>query len=229
VIDYVAEKSDLALCVAPQTSSAWKLAYTLSPNCVGTSMEQPRIVEGDLRIGWFTRLDTPKRPDIWFEIIENLDFKGLVNGIVFGDGPLLNEMQLLANHSRSQVTFAGASEPRSGFASMDISLSWSDSEGMPLAIQEAIWFGVPVVTNRLPGIEACLGRDMTGIVDSPTEAVELITRMQDTQFYREVIDRQQARLKEIARQPTMTDQIMEFVRGVKATDRDLKELKQKWR
>jgi glycosyltransferase involved in cell wall biosynthesis len=170
-------------------------------------------VEGDLRIGWFTRLDAPKRPDIWFDIVENLALNGSVNGIVFGDGPLLNEMGVLANHSRSHVTFAGVSEPRSGFASMDISLSWSDSEGMPLAIQEAIWFGVPVVTNRLPGIEAYLGDDMVGIVDLPTDAVELITRMRDAQFYKEVIDRQQSRLKEVARQPSMTDQIMEFVRG----------------
>jgi glycosyltransferase involved in cell wall biosynthesis len=213
MIDYVGEKSDLALSVAPQTSPAWKLAYTLSPNCVGTSMEQPRRVEGDLRIGWFTRLYEPKRPDIWFDVVENLAFKGSVTGIVFGDGPLLNKMRVLANHSRSHVTFAGVSGPRNGFASMDISLSWSDSEGMPLAIQEAIWFGVPVVTNRLPGIEAYLGHDMTGIVDSPTEAVELITRMQDAQFYRDVINRQQSRLKEVARQPSMTDQIMEIVRA----------------
>jgi glycosyltransferase involved in cell wall biosynthesis len=212
IINHVAIKSNMAISVAPQKNPQWNVVYELSPSCAKYPIGQPREMVGKLRVGWLTRLEKPKRPDVWFHILRAAQREAVVEGVVFGEGPLLNELRQMSIEFGVDLTFGGFSDPKDGFAAMDISLFWSDSEGMPLAIQEAIWFGVPVITNRLPGIEAFLGENMVGIVDSREEATNLIIKMQDPKFFAHVITQQQNRLTEVMKRPGMNDLIMQFVK-----------------
>ncbi|MCF7497148.1 glycosyltransferase [Vibrio sp. L5-1] len=68
--------------------------------------------------------------------------------IVLGDGPLLNELKMLAN---GRMKFIGnVNNVEDYLSSSNVFLSSSLSEGLPNTVLEAISFGVPVFLSNIP-------------------------------------------------------------------------------
>jgi glycosyltransferase involved in cell wall biosynthesis len=133
-------------------------------------------------LGWFGRLDHPKRPDIWVEILRQAAMAGMtIRGIVIGAGPLEKQMRAAVQSAEVDVEFLGEMGPAEAFSRMDVLLTWSDSEGVPFTIQEAIWGGIPCLSNDLPGPKALLGFTPESIVDQ-TNAVGMLEHLRGYRF-----------------------------------------------
>jgi glycosyltransferase involved in cell wall biosynthesis len=77
---------------------------------------------------------------------------------------------------------------------MDVLLTWSDSEGVPFVIQEAIWAGIPCLTNDLPGPTAFLDSKELGVVDKDS-VVDVLRILTDPKARSELQLEQFARLQ----------------------------------
>jgi len=82
-----------------------------------------------------------------------------------GDGPLLEKTRREILNLNLDVDFLGWQTAGAALSQMDVLLTWSDSEGVPFVIQEALWAGIPCITNDLPGPTAFLGPGELGVVD----------------------------------------------------------------
>jgi len=82
-----------------------------------------------------------------------------------GDGPLLEKTRREILNLNLDVDFLGWQTAGAALSQMDVLLTWSDSEGVPFVIQEALWAGIPCITNDLPGPTAFLGPEELGVVD----------------------------------------------------------------
>jgi glycosyltransferase involved in cell wall biosynthesis len=87
--------------------------------------------------------------------------------LLVGDGPLLDELQRLAEALavRDAVHFAGY-QPHSGpyLRAMDVFALTSRSEGMPQAVLEASVTGLPVVASRVGGLPEVIEEGVTGMM-----------------------------------------------------------------
>lgn len=97
---------------------------------------------------WVARLAPPKRPDLLVSAWESVP-SGVL--LVAGDGPLVVEgserVRVLGERSDVGTLLAAA----------DVYCLASDSEGMPMAVLEAMGAGVPVVASAVGGLVVCGG------------------------------------------------------------------------
>jgi glycosyltransferase involved in cell wall biosynthesis len=205
----------------PIWNSRWNYSPFLSPailNSEPMSMRQTRSTFQDkpLRIGWFARVDKPKRPDIWLQII-----KGFVSHVGGGEGVFIGNIEALDKRLDAEIRDAQIvrTQPwtslKEAMKQMDVLVAWSDAEGqLPLAAQEAIWHGVPVLTNRLPGIAAFLGQDAQGIVNDQNGAIQELRRLIYPEARRELLVEQQIRLGEHRENPDLTALIRDITKEV---------------
>jgi glycosyltransferase involved in cell wall biosynthesis len=113
----------------------------------------------DFVVGWAARMIPVKGGDVFLEAIARL---GELNCRValIGDGPSRASLALRAQSlpSRDRVHFLGGRE-RAGrlFSAFDLFILSSRSEGMPIAVFEAVTAGVPIVATRVGGIPEMLG------------------------------------------------------------------------
>lgn len=144
--------------VTPTRLPGWGFTPVLSPaaKVVATS---PRD-EVPTELLWIGRLDPPKRLDQFLALADELADVGLISGVrVFGSGSQLSVLDDYARSGRARLTVHGFSDnPWNETAGSEIVAILSDSEAVPLVLQEAMARGHLVVASRLPGIE-WLARD----------------------------------------------------------------------
>ena len=129
-----------------------------------------------LTLGWLGRLDLPKRPDMWLNSLARARESGVdIRGIMVGDGPLFVQTRMEALNLDLDVELLGWQTAETALGQMDVLLTWSDAEGVPFVMQEAICAGIPCLTNDLPGPAAFLGLGSVGIVDEKSVASVLET------------------------------------------------------
>lgn len=188
-----------AITVAPVNIPGWQHWWHWSPYVTGSNEELwengKRIVDRtmgsgktseevrSLTLGWLGRFEYPKRPDKWLAVLAQAQGEGIqVRGVMAGDGPLLAQMRQEALRMNLDVDFLGwQPEHASIFGHIDALLTWSDSEGVPLVLQEAIWAGIPCLTNNLPGPAAFLGPDSLAVIDE-SSSVDVIKKLIDPHF-----------------------------------------------
>jgi glycosyltransferase involved in cell wall biosynthesis len=103
---------------------------------------------------------------------------GNIHLVIAGDGPQKEALSALAGalNLTSQVHFLGyCADISPVYAAADIAALGSRSEAFGLALAEAGYFSLPVVSHALPGIAEVVSDGKTGIL-VPVEDIEALTR-----------------------------------------------------
>lgn len=175
VMSCLASSCDLAISASPFPPRRFIYWPHASPLLQGLPMD-PRAASSDdvIRVGWFGRLDPPKRPDLWLAALKEARISGVeVSGHVVGDGSLLESFRKQACKMDFSVTLYGALPAREALQTMDVLLTWSDSDALAFTVQEAVWFGIPALTNNIPGPSSILGQCDIGVIDKDSIVVAL--------------------------------------------------------
>jgi L-malate glycosyltransferase len=125
-----------------------------------------------------------KRLDLWLEIAKQILTKEKnVHFIIVGDGPLkekLNEKIDELNLKESVHMVGLQTEVRPYLAASDIYMMTSIFEGLPIALLEAMAFGLPVITTSAGGIKEVIDHGQDGLlcaVDNWEELVNFALRL----------------------------------------------------
>lgn len=208
---FAAKTSSGSISVAPINISGWKHWWHWNSETATSKIEphgdainvQARPIEVEnvnksntsMRLGWLGRFDPPKRPDMWLASLARARESGIdIVGVMAGDGSLLEQARRQAFSLGLDVHFLGWETKDNALSQMDVLLAWSDSEGVPFVIQEAIWAGVPCLTNDLPGPTAFLGSGELGVVDTDS-IIEVLKIMTEPRARSELQLKQLARLQ----------------------------------
>jgi len=163
------------------------------PNGVDTERFRPqRVRDGALRtkfgiaaqtplVGFIGRLSTEKGPDLFLRMA--LSVRAQVPSAEFvlvGDGAMLKQLQTFAKRFglADAVHFAGnQSDMPAVLNELDVVVSSSHSEAMPLAVMEAMASGVPVVACKVGGIPDLVAHGVTGWLVDAGDVETLATRV----------------------------------------------------
>lgn len=116
------------------------------------------IHHGGVVVGWMARVTSVKNPHLMLDVAKKLPS---VSFVIAGGGDLLEEIKSLAPANVSVIGWADASAFWSG---VDVALSTSDNEGMPVALIEAQLAGVPVVCTDVGSNGEVIEDGVTGFV-----------------------------------------------------------------
>jgi glycosyltransferase involved in cell wall biosynthesis len=156
--------------------------------------EELGLNDSSVLIGTVTRLEYRKRIDRLLAVSEEVfDRTPEARFVIVGDGPLRNDLEAQAEKLAlppGYLHFLGRRmDVPDLLSAMDIFVSCSDFEGMPIAILEAMASGKPIVATKVGGVPEVLQDRYTGLLVSPndlesmTEAiVELATDKQLREF-----------------------------------------------
>jgi glycosyltransferase involved in cell wall biosynthesis len=109
-----------------------------------------------------------------FRII--LDQIGTARLIIVGDGPLGDELKLMASELgiSDHVLFAGFQRNVSAcIRGLDVFVLSSLHEGVPISLLEAMSMGIPVVCTRVGGIPEVITHNHNGLLVEPDDANSL--------------------------------------------------------
>ncbi|MFN3886643.1 MAG: glycosyltransferase [Aquabacterium sp.] len=124
------------------------------------------IPEDAVLVGQIGRLSPEKGPDVFLRAA--LAAHGAapdVHFVLVGEGPLRADLQELVARLglASRVHFAGLRQDMASvYAELDIVVSASRSEAMPLALLEAMSCGLPVVATRVGGVPDLIQPGLSG-------------------------------------------------------------------
>ena len=117
-------------------------------------------------IGWMARMTSVKNPNLLLKVASQLPH---VNFVMAGGGDLLEEVSVDAP---ANVRVIGWTDAAIFWSAVDIAISTSNNEGMPIALIEAQLAGLPVIATDVGSISEVIREDVTGLVTNKTaEAV----------------------------------------------------------
>lgn len=169
-----------AFAVAPGLGDQWTVLIHASPRLRNLSLVTGVTNKG-LSVLWLGRLAPPKQPQDFVKAISQAARDADVTGIVAGDGPLLETCRQLAVALGAPVVFVGPiTDVQPLFNEVDAFCLLSKAEGIPFAVQEAMWCGLPVVLSDLPSLRYFAG-DAAMYATGVTEAADAFVRLTDAQ------------------------------------------------
>ncbi len=128
---------------------------------------------------WLGALDERKRPEAFVRAVADVASTGVaVRGVIAGDGPRRDEIAGLVHSLGAPVELVGHVAPATVLRDAWATALLSDGEGVPLAVEEAMWANRSVVASRLPGTSLLLGTTGT-LVDDPAEAAVALSALCD--------------------------------------------------
>ena len=165
-----------------------------NPNGVDTEAFRPRPRPTDgLRaalgipasgkvVGFLGRLSPEKGPDVFLRAALLSQAKLADTHFVFvGDGPLAPQLRESIARFRleGRVHLAGLRRDIATVLNdIDVLVSSSHSEAMPLAVMEAMASGLPVVATRVGGVPDMIDQGESGWLVAPNDFEEIATRLQ---------------------------------------------------
>ena len=142
-------------------------------------LDAPRDGAAPLSVGYFGRLAPGKRLDhllaAFGRVAETFPHVRLE---IIGDGPerAALEARARAPELDGRVRFHGFSERRLELAAgFDLFVMTSASEGIPRSMMEAMALGLPVVAYDIPGVDALVEHEVTGLL-APSGDLESLVR-----------------------------------------------------
>lgn len=137
-------------------------------------LKEFQFPSGAIIVGSVMRLSEEKNPILWIKTaklisqeLENVIF------LIVGDGPLKQELQLLANTLgiADKIRFLGKRYDAIDIISiMDVFVLTSRIEGLPNVLIEAQMLGIPVVATDVGGVREVVSDRVTGIIVSEHQA-----------------------------------------------------------
>lgn len=133
---------------APAPTTAWDMARE-------ARRRELDLDAGDLVVLGLARLVEQKRLDRFIDVFAHLP--PAARGVVAGDGPLRDDLEIRARQRGAPVLFLGhVQEVGDLLAAADVLLLTSDREAMANAMLEAMAAGVPVVSTPVAGADEAL-------------------------------------------------------------------------
>lgn len=136
-----------------------------------------RLENHDFVLGYVGRLSREKGLNYLIKAISSLlDDRIPVKLVILGDGSQRQELELLSKQSGTDTSifFLGfRKDVQSWLPIMDVFVLPSLTEGTPLALLEAMSFGIPVVASSVGGIPDMVESGLNGILVKPGSAGEI--------------------------------------------------------
>lgn len=137
------------------------------------------IPPGDPLIGTIAVFRIQKRLDDWIDVARRVSAaRPNAHFVLVGDGPERERIEASVSGStlEGRVHFAGLQEDvRPYLAEMDVYLMTSQFEGLPVALLEAMAFGVPPVVTDVGGIPELVRAGINGVL-APVGAVDYLAQ-----------------------------------------------------
>jgi len=134
-------------------------------------------------VGFIGRLSVEKGPDLFLRAALSIFAQcPRSHFVLVGEGAMLKQLQVFASRFgiAEAVHFAGSQDDMPAvFNELDVVVSSSLSEAMPLAVMEAMASGVPVVACKVGGIPDLIEHGVTGWLAPEGDYDELATRVVD--------------------------------------------------
>ena len=129
-----------------------------------SSLHSFGLPEDKFVVTWIGRVVPVKAPQRILEVAkECLLLELRVQFAIVGEGPLLNELKLLAEAEALPITFLGwQSEIEKILSFSDLVLLTSENEGTPVALIQAQMAGVPVLTTDVRSASEVMIHEQTG-------------------------------------------------------------------
>ena len=118
------------------------------------------VNETGILVGWMARMTSVKNPKLLLEVASRLPD---VNFVMAGGGDLLETIKLNAPRNVKVIGWADAA---TFWSAVDIAISTSDNEGMPIALIEAQLSGVPVIATNVGSNSEVIEDQVTGLLTS---------------------------------------------------------------
>jgi len=120
-----------------------------------TTLELSR---SELIVGWMARMAPVKNPGLLLKVAAQLP---TIQFVMAGGGELLEEAKL---NAPANVKVLGWTDASIFWSAVDIAISTSDNEGMPIALIEAQLAGVPVIATDVGSNSEVVIDEVTGLV-----------------------------------------------------------------
>lgn len=125
-------------------------------------------------IAWLGLLDDRKQPELFVRAIARVAADGAVlRGVMGGTGPRLDEIKALATSLDAPVDLLGQTDAVALLERSWALVLFSQSEGTPLSVMEAMWTGRSVIASPLPGNVYLIG-DTGALATTVDEAAAAI-------------------------------------------------------
>jgi glycosyltransferase involved in cell wall biosynthesis len=123
-------------------------------------------------VGWLARMTEVKNPVLLFEIARLLPELQFVMG---GGGHMFDEVKLMAP---TNVSILGWVDAATFWSAVDIAISTSENEGMPISLIEAQMAGKPVIATDVGSVGEIIQNHVTGYLTSKS-AEEISKRLHE--------------------------------------------------
>jgi glycosyltransferase involved in cell wall biosynthesis len=128
-----------------------------------------------LIVGWMARMAPVKNPGLLLKIASQFP---TIQFVMAGGGELLDEITL---NAPANVKVLGWTDSSTFWSAVDIGISTSDNEGMPIALIEAQLAGVPVIATDVGSNSEVVDDQVTGLVTkNSTDALVKAVRKFET-------------------------------------------------
>lgn len=111
-----------------------------------------------LLIGWMARVTSVKNPHLFLDVVRAMPNQQFV---MAGGGDLLDEIR---GSAPTNLRVLGWSDAATFWSAVDIAISTSDNEGMPIALIEAQLAGLPVIATDVGSSAEVIIDGVTGLV-----------------------------------------------------------------
>ena len=113
-----------------------------------------------LIVGWMARMAPVKNPQLLLEVAKQLPE---VQFVMAGGGDLLESIKV---NAPTNVKVIGWADAATFWSAVDVAISTSDNEGMPVALIEAQLAGLPVIATDVGSNSEVIQDKVTGLISS---------------------------------------------------------------